>query len=332
VWVPRCTAALPLDAGEAFAGPRFLVWDDRVALFEPDPAAGPGDLRTSWRLRSLERLPAAPPATGLGRARVKWRDGALWMKAGTGVYQRDAASGQWFRMADPGLEFRDFDVDPRGRILLVATADPATRSYRALLEEVDADRHGTEVLQRYPERDRREGFRRLPPVAAATLLTGYEATQVGEYVVLCNPLARRVYVYRTLDGGFREADLGLPPRSLEDLAAGPERTSTGDLCWQVLPKGPHEAWIVLPARVVPSGAMPRKEGPDDGLAAISLDLLEARGEAPVALPGLRPPVFPDARGRLADLAGAVASYREAGSRPVTPAGADPAPEEAAPPR
>jgi hypothetical protein len=337
--LPRCGAALPLDAGQAFAGPRFLVWEDKVALFEPAPptplpAARTPDGRTPpgppcWRLRSTFRLPAKPPASGLDRARVKWRDGALWMQAGRRVYQRDPASGQWFLMADPDLDFRDFEVDPKGRVLLVATADPVRRAYRALLEGMGPDRRGTEVLEDYPAGEAREAFRLLPPLTAATLLTGYESVQVDEFRVLFNPLSRRLFVYRDLDGSFREAALGLPTRTPADLVPGPGAAlePPGDLCWQVLPKDRNEAWLVLPAQVVAPAApdSPRdssRDGPRDtpqvsppdnpwrGLAALPLDLLEARAGAPVPLPGCRMPVFTDARGRLANLAEALETYRE----------------------
>jgi hypothetical protein len=212
--VPGCGAALPLDAGQGFAGPRFLIWDDRLAFFEEAPEAGRAE--RPWRMTASERLPAAPPAAGLGRARVKWRDGALWMKAGTRVYQRDGASRQWFLMADPGLEFRDFEVDIKGRILLIATADPRTRKYRALLEAVNPDRRSSEVLFEYPDRDYQRWFDRISPVAAATLLTGYESVQIQEYIVLFNTLARRVFIYQAIGGNLREAALGLPTRGVQD--------------------------------------------------------------------------------------------------------------------
>jgi hypothetical protein len=310
--VPACAATLPLDAGQAFAGPRFLVFEDHLALFEPGLPAQGGTTGPVWRLGAWERLPAAPPAVGLARARVKWRDGALWMKAGTRVFQRDAASGQRFLMADPGLEFRDFEVDLKGRVLLVATSDPASRRYRALLEAVGADKRATEVLQDYPDRDYQDWFRRLPPVTAATLLTGYESVQIQEFIVLYNPLARRVFIYRALDGTFREAELGLPTRGVRDLAgpgaAGshPSGDPPKDLCWQVLPRSDAEAWVVVPGGT-------GTQGEDTGTPqAIVLDLTEGRGGDPAPLTGCRLPVFPDPQGRLADLAKALEAYRTRG--------------------
>jgi hypothetical protein len=295
--VPGCGAALPLDAGQAFAGPRYLIWDDRLAFFEQTVSP---QAQLKWRLTSSERLPAAPPAAGLGRARVKWRDGALWMKAGTRIYQRDAASRQWFLMADPGLDFRDFDVDLKGRILLVATANPGTRRYRALLEAVGTDRRSTEVLCEYPDPDFPRWFDQISPVAAATLLTGYESVQIQEYLVLFNPLARRVFVYQGIDGSLREATLGLPTRGVGDLMTRgtDDPPSPGDLCWQVLPKSNSEAWIVVPASI--GASPPAASTPEPGLQAIVLDLVEGVGDTPVPLAG-RLPLFFDPQGRLANL-------------------------------
>jgi len=305
--VPGCAAILPLDAGQAFAGPRFLVWGDRLAFFEQTAPARPGQAERPWRMTGSERLPAAPPAAGLGRARVKWRDGALWMKAGTRIYQRDATSRQWFLMADPGLEFRDFDVDLRGRILLVGTADPRTRRYRALLEAVGPDARSTEILHPYPEQDYRRWFDRISPVAAATLLTGFESVQVQEFIILFNPLARRAFIYQGVDGSLREADLGLAARTVQDLAArgGAETSGPDDLCWQVFPKSSSEAWIVHSGTAA------------EGLEAIALDLVEGRGQDPVPLKGCRLPVLFDPQGHLADLAGALESFSRGGAPDIS---------------
>jgi hypothetical protein len=305
--VPGCGAALPLDAGQAFAGPRFLIWDDRLAFFEEVPSARTGQPERPWRMTASERLSAAPPAAGLGRARVKWRDGALWMKAGSRIYQRDAGSLQWFLAADPGLDFRDFDLDLKGRILLVATADPRTHKYRALLEAVGPDRRSSEILWEYPDRDHQRWFDQGSPVAAATLLTGYESVQIQEFIVLCNPLARRVFIYHAMDGTLREAALGLPTRGIRALAArgSDEPAAPDDLCWQVLPKGPSEAWIVVHAGI---GAGPVAEdgaASGNGLEAIALDLVEGRADGPIPLKGLRLPLFFDPQGRLTGMADAL---------------------------
>jgi hypothetical protein len=202
--VPGCEAVLPLDAGQAFAGPRFLIREDSLALFEP---AGPGNPGLKWRLAGAERLPAAPPAVGLDRG---WG---------------------------------------RGRVLLVATADPRTCRYRVLLEAVQPDHRGPEILCEYPDRDFPRWFDQISPVASSTLLTGFESVQIQEYIVLFNPLAHRVFVYQAMNGTIREAAL--------DTADSPD-----DPCWQVLPRSNAEARVALPGSIGPACA--------SGLKAIAL--------------------------------------------------------------
>jgi hypothetical protein len=334
---PVCGAALPLDAGQAFAGPRFLIQGDRLRLFSAEPPAPGLAPESRWRGDGGRRLEAMPPASGLDRARVKWRDGALWMKAGTRIYQRDPATGQWLLMADPGLEFSDFDLDLRGRTLLIATSDPRTQRYRALVEAVGADRRSTEILYDYPDPDFPHWFDRLAPMTAAALLTGYESVQIQEYLVLVNPLARRAFIYQGIDGTLKEADLGLVARGVEALAA-PARSEppTGaeadrapeppadpraepwaepwaDLCWQVLPRSPSEAWVVCPGAVFQDG----REEPEAAAGwprAIPLDLAEGRAAAPEILTGKQLPVFFDPNGRLTGLAEALDQFERASDK------------------
>ena len=319
--VPGCDAALPLDEGHAFAGPRFLIWDDRITFFEQTAPSEADRNGLSWRETASERLPAAPPAAGLGRARVKWRDGALWMKVGTRVYQRDAATGQWFVRADPGLEFRDFDLDLKGRILLVGTSDPLTHTYRALLEAVNPDHRSTEILARYPDPDFQRWFDRISPVAAASLLTGFESVQIQEFILLFNPLARRVFIYQALDGNLKEAALGLPVRSWRELATTPgeDPVSPGDLCWQVIPKSNTEAWIVYPGAAATDG----DSAPAGKLRALALDLLEAKADEPIELKDRQLPLFFDSRGLLTELSAALEKFGAARAQANAPT--DPAP-------
>jgi hypothetical protein len=167
------------------------------------------------------------------------------------------------------------------------------------------------VLFEYPDRDFPRWFGQISPVAAATLLTGYESVQIQEFIVLCNPLARRVFIYQALDGSLREAGLGLPIRGVRDLAA-PD-AAPDDLCWQILPKSDSEAWVVVPAAL-----------PATGLRAIALNLVEARGEEPVPLEGRLPLCF-DPLGRLAGLDQALARFRaDADATLNAPAGPAPA--------
>ena len=185
-----------------------------------------------------------------------------------------------------------------GRILLVCTADPRTRTYRALLEAVEPGGHDTTVLAAYPDPGSQTWAGKVPPVAAATLQVGYEAVQILEFTVLFNPLARRLFVFRPLEDRLKEVKLGLPVRGYAELAQpGPLQ----DLCWQVLPKDTTEAWVVM--------KQVGEEG-KGGLSALPLDLFEGTAGPPRWLPGSLP-VFPDPHGRLLGLDEALAAYGQA---------------------
>ncbi|GEM_PF-3477273 len=296
----RCAVDLPLDAGQDFGHRRFLVLGDRTCLIDPawtSPEA-------PWRLASRWHEPGPATAAGLLRTRRKWRDGALWMQSDRRILRRDPDLGRWVVKAEPALEFMDFEVDMTGRVLLVATADPRTRTYRALLEAVAPNGRDTSILAPYPDPGCLEWGRKVPPVAAATLQAGYESVQILEFMVLFNPLARRLFVFRPLEDRLREVKLGFPPRDYPDLAkAGPLE----GLCWQVLPKDATEAWLVM-----------NRHGP--GLTALPLDLFEATAGEPADLPDLSLPVFPDATGRLAGLEAALASFAR---KPKGPSGTPP---------
>lgn len=298
----RCAIDLPLDAGQDFGHRRFLVLRDRTYLFDPAWTTP----ETRWRLRSRWNEADPAPASGIFRARRKWRDGALWMQSGNRILMRDPALGRWVPKAEPAVEFMDFEVDMTGRILLVCTADPRTRGYRALLEAVSPNGRDTAILAPYPDPGCQEWGGTLSPVAAATLQAGYESVQILEFTVLFNPLSRRLFVFRPLEDRLKEVKLGLPLRDYPDLAKpGPLE----DLCWQVLPKDTTEAWLVM-----------NRHGP--GLTALSLDLFEGTAGEPADLPGLSLPVFPDASGRLAGLDEALGTYSQI---PRAPAGTTPLP-------
>lgn len=297
----RCAVDLPLDAGQGFDQQRFLVLNDRTLLFDQawDTAA------SRWKLTA--RTPDATPAnaSGLTRTRKKWRDGALWLKSGRRILKREPSLGRWVVKAEPALEFVDFEVDMTGRILLVCTADPATQLYRALLEAVEPG-GGTAILAPYPDPGCMAWAKKVPPVAAATLQTGYEGVQILEFTVLFNPLSRRLFIFRPMEDRLQEVNLGLPLRAFQDLAEpGP---LADDLCWQVLPKDTSEAWVVI------------KRG-ETGLTAIPLDLFEGTAGEPQSLPGLSLPVFPDPSGKLRNLPEALKAFE-----PVkAPAGTPPPP-------
>jgi len=295
----RCARDLPLDAGQGFDHQRFLVLGDRTCLF--DPALDKPGVR--WRLASRWQEEEPAHASGLQRARRKWRDGALWRMDGNRILRRDPGRGAWVLMA--AVEFMDFEVDMTGHILLVCTADPRTRTFRALLEAVEpGERGATRILAPYPDPGCMEWGRKVPPVAAATLQAGYESVQILEFPLLYNPLARRLFVFRPLEDRIKEVKLGLTPRAYRDLA-DPEPLT--DLCWQVLPKDDTEAWLVRKVEEL-------------GLVAVPLDLFEGTAGEPVLLPGMDLPVFPGPTGNLMNLEEALSAFAR---KPTTPAGTPP---------
>ena len=300
----RCRRELPLDAGQGFDHQRFLVQADGAWLFDPAYDL-PG---ARWRLRNPVpriQVPAPPGRAGIRRFRRKWRDGALWQSEGTRIYRWDDGARAWSLKADPGLAFMDFEVDMTGRILLVATADPKTRLYRALLEAAPENGHPPTILAPYPDPGCLDWGRRVSPVAAATLQAGYESVQILEFTLLYNPLARRLFIFSPLEDRIREVNLGLPVRGYPDLMP-PGPGPLDDLCWQVLPKDTSEAWLVF------------DQGHGAGLAAIPLDLFEGTAGERQPLPGLSLPVLPDPTGRLTGLEEALEAFRRPARAGTTP--------------
>jgi hypothetical protein len=299
----RCALDLPLDAGQGFDHQRFLVLNDKTYLFDQawqNPAI-------QWRLASRTVDTSPGTAAGPFRTRKKWRDGALWLQAGRKLFKREPKEGRWVLKAEPALEFMDFEVDMTGRILLVCTADPATRLYRALLEILDDNGRSTTILAPYPDPGCLDWGRKVSPVAAATLQVGYESVQILEFTLLYNPLARRLFIFRPLEDRLQEVNLGLPRRTYQDLLAP---APLEDLCWQVLPKDTTEAWVVM-------------RQPEGTLAAFPLDLFEGTAGDPRPLPGLALPVFPDPSGRLVGLEEALQAFTHtlkasAGTSPLPP--------------
>jgi len=190
----------------------------------------------------------------------------------------------------------DFEVDMAGRVLLVCTADPRTRTYRALLESVEEGGHRTSILSPYPDPGSQDWSRTVSPVAAATLQAGYEAVQIQDCTLLFNPLARRLFLFSPLEDRLREVNLGLPRRSYPDLV---QPAGLEDLCWQVLPRNASEAWLILKS--------PGKEEPV-GLMAMPLDLFEGTAGEGRPLPGLGLPVFPKPDGQLVGLEDALKAF------------------------
>lgn len=292
----RCVQDLPLDAGEGFDHQRFLVLKDRTCLFNQDWKAPD----SPWKLTGTLTPPLPEVDPGPGRMRLKWRDGALWMMRGHRILRWDPSLRQWLQRAAPSLEFMDFEVDMTGRILLVCTADPLTRTYRALLEAVEDEGRATSILAPYPDPGSMAWGRKVSPVAAATLQVGYETVQIRDFMVLFNPLVRRLFVFRPLEDRLQEVRLGLPLRHYADLVH-PEPMA--DLCWQVLAKDATEAWLVMSRAAEP--------GPDSGQGGVTvlpLSLFEATAGEPQVRPGLRLPVFTGPSGQLVGLEGALSAF------------------------
>lgn len=133
--------------------------------------------------------------------------------------------------------------------------------------------------------------------------------QLQEFIVLFNPLARRAFVFRPLENRLREAKLGLPARGYAEL-----REPLADLCWQVLPKGSTEAWVLIqtsPGDGDGDGDSGGRAIVGGGVQAIALDLLDGTAGEPQALPAdLHLPLFPDPAGQLRPLEEALAAYRQ----------------------
>lgn len=310
--IPRCGADLPLDAGQVFAGPIYLLDEDRVSFFEALAPSDPSFGKAKWKLVSTQHLKVRPPSAGLNRARVKWRDGALWMRAGRQIFKKDLLLNKWFLRANPKVDFNDFDVDIKGRILLIGTADPIREKYRALLEVVATDGTSVETIADYPDAHIEEWLPQLPPMVGAALVSGYESIQINDYIVLYNPMSRRLFVYRSVEGKFREIQTELRQRTFKNLETvdGKIPTWPEDLCWQVLPRNAFSAWLVIPALAHPPRDERAEAGRPRGLRVFSLDLDEAQGGEPSDLPGLEGPVFVDAQGVIKGMKDALASYQD----------------------
>lgn len=317
--IGQCEQDLPLDAGSAFAGPRFLIFGNRLLLFERDFGKQAGT-SPKWKIVSEKKGRQTPDSSGITRARLKWREETLWRKdsrpGGTRILAMDRGSGNWLIKADLDLEFNDFDVDLEGRILLIGTADPATQTYRALVERVLSDHKSPEILHPYPQKIQMAWFDKMPPTVAAALVSNYESVQIGEFIILFNPMARRIFVLNAYNDSFREATLGWPAQTPEGLIAGPKGKSDpfDDLCWQILPKSDSEAWIIRSG-----GLSPKSATEEHVLQAIALNLTECKcEESPVNLQGLRLPVFFNPSGHLVKLQDALDEFGNAHSEAMIP--------------
>lgn len=312
--VGRCQIDLPVDTGLAFAGPRFLIFGNRHFLFEKTIGTKqhPSGL---WQIAMEKKGVSAPDASGISRTRLKFRDETLWRKdqrqgGGTKIHRMDRATRKWFLEADLNLECNDFDFDLQGNLLLIGTADPANYKFRALVERVKSDHATTDILFPYPEKVQYEYLAKASPMAVAALASNYESVQINEYLVLFNPMARRVFIMNAYGGTLREVNLNMPTRTYSDLIveAGEKTDHFGDLCWQILPKTDTDAWLVFQTlKQSEDGSIPSK-----AIGAVTLDLMEGTcsGE-PMVFKNLHLPVFFNSSGDLVNLGDALADFDSA---------------------
>ena len=299
-----CLLKSPLDAGHEFAGSRFIVTENQVLFFDESHCAEPEVVNQCWRQGKSILLPGKFPSVGINRSRVKWRDGKLWIALKNQIFQQDLVTKKWFLEASPNVDFNDFDVDVQGRILLIGTADPKKKQYRALLERVEKDGVNSEIVINYPDKIPQFNNNNTL-VLFPKLLAGYESVQIQEFCVLYNSLSRRVFVFRETDGSFKEAKLGLQTRSFSDLQwdGTDPAPKIQDLCWQVLPQGPLRAAIIVPSDAFSSGKI-RTQSPNSSTLKfflISLDLNECDSIDIVPLEDGGFPYFFDAMGKYRPL-------------------------------
>lgn len=310
--IPKCGIDLPLDVGQAFAGPIFLIEGNKIHLFDAVQPADPTFGKDRFKRLSSKPLKGKPPASGMTRARVKWRDGALWMQAGQRIFKKDPFSNQWFLQADPHLEFSDFDVDFKGQILLIGTADPLRHKHKALLEVVDSDRKSVRTIADYPETFLSSMHPRLSPLVAAAIISGYESVQINEFIVLYNPMSRNLFVYSSMEGGFREIRTDLEQRNFKNIDAVDGKTPTWpkDLCWQILPKDATSAWLIIPNIIRSINEISGKEtATTNGSRVLSINLTDATSYEDKIIPELEIPVFIDAQGEISNMSVALESYQ-----------------------
>lgn len=308
--IPCCQSSLPLDTGQIFAGPLYLLHEDKVSLFEQVARTDGQQKQNKLKLVSTQKLKGAPPAFGLKRARVKWRNDSFWLKSGRRIFKKDLQLNEWFLRADSQYDFFDFDVDSSGQIFLIGTADPAKAAYRNLVEIYSGDGALPKIIASFPDEANQKWPADLNPVVAATLLIGYESVLINDYIVLFNPLARKLFVYSLFSGNFKEIKTTLSQRTFKSWSKPQSDVPTwpADLCWQIIPKDGSSAWLVLPAC-----ACPQAEGADatadaSALRVVSLNLSEAEAGEAMPLPGIKGPVFLDADGNIVGIEKALDSY------------------------
>ncbi len=311
-----CTQVSPIDLGQSFAGPNFVLWNSKLYLFKESmnnklPIPSP-----QWLLSETIDLLGKMISAGIDRVRLKWRDDKFWVKSNTKIYQQekiDRKNNKWLFYANVDKEFNDFDIDIRGNLILIGTWDTKRGKSGALLESFNPNSKETKVIANFPDPLPDAPIPDSAGLLAIKLHLGYESVQIQEFIILFNPVARRVFIYRASNYKFKEIDMHLPVRTYKDLEwknlQAPAKLQ--DLCWQVIPKGPTEAWVIVPSLAKEPGALTARAAIDKtpSYIAFPLNLLEGEvGEAiPIEIKGF--PFFSDTTGQLRLVEDAIRSYK-----------------------
>ena len=151
-------------------------------------------------------------------------------------------------------------------------------------------------------------------VLAAALHMGYESIRMQEYIVLFNPLARRVFIFSEFSNQIKEVDLKLPKRTYEDLVwklSTPPPT-VKDVCWQILPNGHTGIWVVVPAHAKRPGALgtPLEPNDDKVYFAIPVDLYDGHAGDSILIQSNLFPFFIDVENKIISIEDAIKSYKK----------------------
>lgn len=296
-----CEKVRPVDLGRAFAGPQFAIFEDKLYLFKKKKSQANG-IATHWIVDEVRRLPGSIISAGIERSRVKWRNDSLWFKSKSRIYCQDPKSEKrLFLYVKSYRDFSDFEITINGDILLVASWDPKQERSGALLEALSADGLSSNKIIDYPDPLPVQPVSDFNKMLYYQLHFGFESVQIQEFIVIFNPVSRRVFVYSTLNKNFKEIELPFNVRTYKDIRwnSSIPAAKLNDLCWQVLPNGETSAWVVVPQIVIDSGTQRGVESLSRHApyVAYSLDLVDGSiGESTQLEEGF--PYFTDVDGRV----------------------------------
>jgi hypothetical protein len=316
-----CNKVSPIDQGIAFAGPQFLLFDNKLHLFKKSINYDPSLLVPKWRQTESINLPGKMISAGIDRVRLKWRDNKFWVKSKTKIYRQENQKQPWFMVINAESEYNDFDVTLGGDIILVATWNPKTEKPRALLELLKYDGKTSKIIAEFPDPLPTRPVSGPGSMLAYRLNFAYESIQIQEFIVIFNPVARRVFVYSMLNDTLKEVNMKIPLRTYKDLEWNSlkQPAKLRDLCWQVIPNGDSGAWIVVPDIAKEPGtlqAISTEKLPTLSYIAFPLNLLDGSIEDPVDLSGNDFPYFVNSEGQLKSLETALKTLDQSGEKTV----------------